>query len=470
MEKPAHIVLIPSPGMGHLIPLVEFAKRLNTLHNFSSTFFILNNGPLSKSQHAFLDSLPNAINYLILPPLNFDDLPQDTKIETRMSLMVTRSNPSIKEALKSITLNKKVVALFVDLFGTDGFDIAIEFGIPHYLFFPASAMTLSLFLHLPMLDQMVSCEYRDMPDPVQIPGCIPLHGKDFLDPLQDRTNDAYKMVLHNAKRYMMAKSIVVNSFKELEGGAIEALQQEQLGKPLVYPVGPLIQSTSNETSQDVNESKCLNWLDGQPFGSVLLICFGSGGTLSSGQITELAMGLELSKARFIWVVRAPNDKQADAKYLSSDTHNDTLDYLPKGFLERTKNHGLVVPSWAPQAQILSHASTGGFLTHCGWNSLLETVTQGLPMIAWPLYAEQKMNAVMLSEGLKIALRAKANGNGIVDRLEISRVVKGLLEGEEGNAIRIRIQKLKEAAADVLTKDGCSTKALDQLASTLKNKI
>ncbi|KAI3742923.1 hypothetical protein L1987_60622 [Smallanthus sonchifolius] len=469
MANPPHIAVVPSPGMGHLIPLVEFAKRLASVHNISTTFIIPNEGPLSNSQYEFLDSLPNAITYTLLPPVSFHDLPPDAKIETRITLMVTRSITSLRKTIGSMIEEKNIVALFVDLFGTDAFDVAVEFGVPHYLFFPASAMTLSLFLHLPELDQTVPCEYKDVPDPIRIPGCIPVHGKDLMDPIQDRSNDAYKRVLHNAKRYVMAKGIVVNSFKELEGGPIEALQQEGPGKPPVYPVGPLI-TGSAESSKDVNESSCLRWLDGQPHGSVLYICFGSGGTLSSEQVNELALGLELSEQRFIRVVKTPNDKVADGTYFNTLNHKSSLDFLPKTFLERTKNHGLVVSDWAPQAQILSHSSTGGFLTHCGWNSVLETIVQGVPVIVWPLYAEQKMNAIMLTEGLNVALRANLNKNGIVDRSEIVRVVKGLLQGEEGKGIRVRAQELKKAAESVLSEDRRSTKTLDQLASKLKNKI
>ncbi|GJW69185.1 hydroquinone glucosyltransferase-like protein [Tanacetum coccineum] len=150
-----------------------------------------------------------------------------------------------------------------------------------------------------------------LPDPIQLPGCIPLH--------------------------------VINRF-ELEGGTIEALQEEQPGKPHVYPAGPLIQAGSVEFSRDVNGSSCLKWVVDQPHGSVLYICFGSGGILSSNQGTELAMVLELSEQRFIRMVRTPNDKVADAAYFHTNGHNNTLDLLPDGFLEGTKNHGLVVPA------------------------------------------------------------------------------------------------------------------------------
>ncbi|NP_001312532.1 hydroquinone glucosyltransferase-like [Nicotiana tabacum] len=465
-ENP-HIVILPSPGMGHLIPLVEFSKRLISQHQFSVTLILPTDGPISNSQKSFLNSLPSCMDYHLLPPVNFDDLPLDVKIETRISLTVTRSLSSLREVFKTLVDSKKVVAFVVDLFGTDAFDVAIDFNVSPYIFFPSTAMALSLFLYLPKLDATVSCEYRDLPDPIQIPGCIPIHGKDLLDPVQDRKNEAYRWLLHHSKRYRMAEGVVSNSFKELEGGPIKALQEEEPGKPPVYPVGPLIQMDSGSK---VDGSGCLTWLDEQPRGSVLYVSYGSGGTLSHEQLIEVASGLEMSEQRFLWVIRCPNDTVANATYFNVQDSTNPLDFLPKGFLERTKGLGLVVPNWAPQAQILSHGSTGGFLTHCGWNSTLESVVHGVPLIAWPLYAEQKMNAVMLTEDIKVALRPKANENGLVGRLEIAKVVKGLMEGEEGKGVRTRMRDLKDAAAKVLSQDGSSTKALAELATKLKNKV
>lgn len=216
----------------------------------------------------------------------------------------------------------------------------------------------------------------------------------------------------------------------------------------------------------------MKWLDEQPNGSVLFISFGSGGALSHKQFLELAHGLEMSEQRFLWVIRSPNDKITTATYFSIQNQNDPISYLPQGFIERTKGKCLLVPSWAPQAQILSHSSTGGFLSHCGWNSILESVVHGVPLIAWPLYAEQNMNAVMLTDGLKVALRPKKmdENNGLICRLEIANAVKGLMEGEEGKKCRSIMKDLKDYASKALSEDGSSTKALDELASRWKNKI
>ncbi|KAK0582500.1 hypothetical protein LWI29_026237 [Acer saccharum] len=470
-RKTPHVAILPSPGMGHLIPLIELAKRLVHHHDFSITFVIPTDGPPTKAQKSTLDSLPTAIDYVFLPPVDLKDLPEATKMETLIALTVARSLPSFRDVMKKLVATTRLVALVVDLFGTDGFDVAKEFNVSPYVFFPSTAMALSLFFHLEELDRTVSCEYRDMTERVRIPGCVPIHGSELLDPLQDRKDEAYKWVRHHAKNYRLAEGIMVNSFMELESGALNSLQKEEPGKPPVYPVGPLVNMGSNSSAgaRTGGDVECLKWLDDQPHSSVLFVSFGSGGTLSFNQITELAYGLEMSEQRFLWVVRSPNDKAANATYFTVHSNNDDFDFLPNGFLERTKGRGLVVPSWAPQAQVLSHGSTGGFLTHCGWNSVLESVVNGVPLIAWPLYAEQKMNAVMLTEDIELALRPKASENGLFGRDEIARVVKGLIEGEEGKRVRNRMKDLKDAAAKVLSDDGSSTKSLAEVAQKLKNK-
>ncbi|XP_047314964.1 hydroquinone glucosyltransferase-like [Impatiens glandulifera] len=465
-SKSPHVVLLPTPGMGHLIPLVELAKRLVHLHDFSATFIIPGDAPISKAQQVFLEDLPNGVNYHLLPLANTDDLPPDAKIETRMCVMLNRSLPFIRESLKSLLSENQVVAYVADLFGFESLEVAKELGISPYMFFPSTAMLLSLILYLPELDKKVTCEYREMTEPVLIPGCIPLHGRDLLDPVQDRKNDAYRHLLSAEKKYKLAEGIMVNTFNDLESTVIKTLQSNE-ETPAIYPVGPLVRMEIGSV-KDLEGSECLDWLDTQPPGSVLFVSFGSGGTHTHAQMTELAHGLELSEQRFIWVARSPSNGVADANYFSVHSQNDPLAFLPEGFVDRVKGRGLVLPSWAPQALVLSHESTGGFLTHCGWNSTLESVVNGVPLIAWPLYAEQRMNAVMLTEDLKVALRADGNDdNKLIGRDEIGRVVKALMQGEEGKEIRNRMKDLKEAAVRVLSEDGSSAKMLENVAKKWK---
>ncbi|XP_047333766.1 hydroquinone glucosyltransferase-like [Impatiens glandulifera] len=464
-----HLAMAPSVGMGHLIPQVEIAKRLVQLHGFSITFLVPGDGPPTTSQKLFLDSLPQNMDYILLPSVSLADLPPETRVESRICLINSRSIPHLKQSLIELKARKPVVAFITDLFGTEGFHIAEELNLPAYLFFPSTAMVLSLFLYLPQLDSEVSCEFRDMDEPVRIPGCVPIHGSLLLDPFQDRKDDVYKHFLDQVKRFRMAKGILVNSFDELESGALKALQEPEPGnyKPPVYPVGPLIQIGSSGSSAEEDKTGCLDFLNAQPDSSVLFVSFGSGGTLSYDQFIELALGLELSGQRFIWVIRSPSDT-SDAAYLNGGKSDNPLAFLPDGYLDRVKERGFLVPSWAPQAEILEHGSTGGFLTHCGWNSILESVANGVALIAWPLYAEQKMNAVTVTNVLKVALRPKANEVGVVEKEEIGRVVKSLIEGEEGKECRDRMMELKAATMKTLRSDGSSAKALDKVADEWKS--
>lgn len=461
----AHIAILPTPGIGHLIPLVELAKQLVRRHRFTVTFIIPteSGGSTTETHKSVLYALPPSISHIFLPPVSFDDLPEGTRIETVIALTTVRSLPALRQALASVAESNRLVALVVDLFGTDAFDVARELDISSYIFFPTNAMSLYLCLQLPLLDRTVSCEYRDLPEPVRIPGCVPIHGADLFDSIQDRKNEAYKWVLHITGRYPLADGIMVNSFDALEGETLLALQEmQQEGAPTVYAVGPLVKTEPTPTAGGRQE--CLRWLDEQPRESVIYVSFGSGGTLSSEQITELALGLEMSQQRFLWVVKKPSDHAANASYFDIRRHDDDdLSFLPDGFLDRTEGRGLVIPSWAPQVEVLAHEATGGFLTHCGWNSTIESIVNGVPVIAWPLFAEQKMNALLLAKGLKVALRPELREDGIVGREEVALAVKGLMEGEECKRMRCRMKEFKEAAAKVLGEDGSSTMAMAEVA-------
>lgn len=185
-------------------------------------------------------------------------------------------------------------------------------------------------------------------------------------------------------------------------------------------------------------------------------------------MTELAWGLELSEQRFIWVVRTPNDARAEGSFFSAGSDaEDPKSYLPDGFEERIGDRGLVMPSWCPQVEILAHESTGGFVSHCGWNSTLESLANGVPMIAWPLYAEQRMNATMLVEQVGVAVRAGEVGGGVTGRKEIEKAVRLIMESEEGKVMRLKAKELKDTASKSLCHGGSSYESLVTLAAQWK---
>lgn len=466
-SRPPHVAILPSPGMGHMIPLAELAKRLVLHHGFAATIITFSDFSFPE-QDAFLDSLPPGLSTLSLPPVPLDDLPADARIETLLSHIVARSIPCLRDILTTLKATTTLAAYVIDLFGGDTLCIAKDLGVPNYVFFTTNFTVLSLLFYLPTLHRTTSCQYRELTEPVVLPGCAPIRGEDLLDPMQDRNNEVYKWILHVAERIREPDGILVNSFVEMEPVTSKILQEIEPGRPPSYPIGPLIRSYTNDGEK--NWSECSEWLDRQPGGSVLFVSFGSGGTLPMEQLGEVAFGLEMSGTRFLWVVRCPSDKEAGGAFFGDKSTDDPFNYLPEGFLERTKRSGLVVRFWAPQIKVLSHGSTGGFLSHCGWNSTLESAVCGVPIIAWPLYAEQRMNAVMLSETVKVAKRLEVGKDGVVRREEISRTVKELMEGEGGKAARGRMAELRDAAAKALSEEASSYKALAGVAGKWKAEL
>ncbi|KAK8956337.1 Hydroquinone glucosyltransferase [Platanthera guangdongensis] len=425
-----HIAVLPTPGMGHLFPLAELAKLLVSRHHFTVTFITFAAAD-NRATKNFLSTLPAGITSVSLPPVPLDDVPEDATIETRMSIVTIRSLPALRSILIDLRSSTNLVAFLADFFAADGFEIARELGIFYYMFVPTNLQFLTLMLELPALDAAVKCPFPELENPVRLPGCPPIPGPDILTPLRDRSNDAYKWMLHHARLYRQAQGILVNSFSAIEPGAAKLLAAEEEGRPPSRSAATAVASAA----------PCLKWLDEQPQGSVLFVSFGS--------------------------VRSPSDKDSSSTYFTAHSKEDPLSYLPGGFLRRTKDAGFVIPSWAPQVEVLAHPATGGFLSHCGWNSTLESVKQGVPMIAWPLFAEQTMNAVMLVEEAKIAIRPKAGEDGVIDREEIARVVGELMEGEQGKAMRNRVKELKEAAEAALSEGGSSYTKLNEVAAKWK---
>ena len=251
--------------------------------------------------------------------------------------------------------------------------------------------------------------------------------------------------------------VIINSFDAIEGRAIRALTAglclPEGTTPKVFGIGPVISSTP---CGEKDESGCLSWLDSQPSQSVAFLCFGSRGSFSKAQLKEIAIGLEKSEQRFLWVVRSESN---------SELRLDEL--LPEGFLERTKEKGMVVRNWAPQGAILSHDSVGGFVTHCGWNSVLEAVCEGVPMAAWPLYAEQKLNRVIMVQEMKVALAVNESKDGFVSGTELGERVKELMDSDKGKEIRQRVFKMKIGAKEAKAEGGSSPVALNRLAQLWK---
>ncbi|XP_037429068.1 hydroquinone glucosyltransferase-like isoform X3 [Triticum dicoccoides] len=459
-----HVVLLASPGAGHLIPLAELARRLVEHHGFAAT--IVTFSGLSDSE-ALPSGIPTSVSTVALPAVKIDDLPADALRGSVLVELIHRSLPSLSTFLRSIGSTTPLAALVPDFLCSAALPLAVELGVPCYVFIPSSLTMIYLMRRVVELhDDAAPGEYRDLPEPLEIPGGLSLRRADLPVPYRDCNGPAYAQLLRGGRRYRRADGFLTNTFYEMEPAMAEEFRQaaEQGAFPPAFPVGPFVRSNSDE---ETGASAILEWLDSQPTRSVVYVAFGSGGALSAEQTVELAAGLEASRQRFLWVVRMPSLDGRTCAFGARDD-DDPLAWLPEGFLERTRGRGLAVPAWAPQVRVLSHPATAIFVSHCGWNSALESAASGVPMVAWPLYAEQRMNAALLEGTLGVALRPRAREDGgVVAREEVAAAVNELMEGESGRAVRRRAEDLQRAAARAWSPDGSSRRALEDVAAKWK---
>lgn len=288
-----------------------------------------------------------------------------------------------------------------------------------------------------------------MDDDVEIPGCPLIPSVELPEMLLFPQSRSYKHLLDTAANIEKSAGIIVNTCLALEQRALEALNNGLCSlnarTPPVYPLGPLIDVNNDKKEEGVAQHECVRWLDLQPCKSVVFLCFGRRGAFSPKQLTEMAVGLENCGYRFLWAVQNPELEAL----------------LPEGFLHRTTDRGVVLNSWAPQTEVLSHDSVGGFVTHCGQSSMLEAVSFGVPMIGWPLYAEQRMNRVFMVEEMKVALPLEETAEGFVTAAELEKRVRELMESKEGKEIRRRVGEMKFSMAAAVREGGSSAVALDK---------
>ncbi|KAL6888281.1 hypothetical protein ACP4OV_009307 [Aristida adscensionis] len=474
MESPAtitrasrpHVVLLASPGVGHLIPLAELARRLVAHHGFAATLVTFAADPSAPAgRSAVLSSLPAAgVATVTVPAAPLDDLSEDAVKTGDFLELIRRAIPNLRALLHSISSTAQLAALVPEFYCFDALPLAAELGVPAYIFYPTNLAALAIVRSTVELhDGAAAGEYRDLPDPLRLSRHVSLRRADFPAELMDSSHPGYAGVVELGRRFRAAAGFLMNTFHEIENTDADEIKQvaEQGTFPPAYPVGPLVRSSSDD---EAGGAACLDWLDRQPARSVVYVSFGSAGSLSVEQTAELAAGLEASGHRFLWIVRMPSLND------DSERKEDPLAWLPEGFLERTSGRGLAVAAWAPQVRVLSHPATAAFVSHCGWNSAQESVVAGVPIVAWPLYAEQRMNAVILSENAGVALRLRARGDGVIAREEIAAAVRELMDGEKGRAVRRRAGELQRAAARAAAPEGSSWRALEGVAGEWKASL
>jgi UDP:flavonoid glycosyltransferase YjiC (YdhE family) len=248
-----------------------------------------------------------------------------------------------------------------------------------------------------------------------------------------------------------SSGLIWNSAEELEQSELITVGQD-FAFP-VYPIGPFHSyfpaSSSSLLTQD---QSCLSWLNTQAPKSVLYVSFGSIATLSDTEFTEIAWGLASSNQPFLWVVRPGLVRGSEWP-----------ETLPNGFLEMMNGRGHIV-KWAPQQEVLAHTATGGFWTHNGWNSTLESICEGVPMICLPCFGDQKVNARYVSHVWKIGVHLENR----LERGAIDKAIRKVMVETEGEEMRDRIVHLKEKVHLSLRQGGSSHQALESLITYISS--
>ncbi|KAG5252508.1 anthocyanidin O-glucosyltransferase [Salix suchowensis] len=465
--KKAELVFIPTPGISHLVSTVEVAKLLVDRDERLSITFLIMKLLLDPKVDTFIDSVSTACNRIRFIHLSKYE-PDPNQPSKSLFSLIESQKPNVKEEVSRLVSRSEsspgsptLAGFVLDMFCTCMIDVANEFAVPSYIFLTSGAAFLGLQFYVQALhdDQKVDpTEFKGSDAELVMP-CLenPLPAK--LLPSAMLNKEWLPILLSPARRFRETKGIMVNTFEELESHAINSFSNGNT--PPVYPVGPML-NLNRDGDRDVESDKFKDirqWLDDQPPFSVVYLCFGSRGSFGVDQVKEIACGLEQSGHRFLWSLRQPPPK---GKMEPPSDYANPRDVLPEGFLDRTAKTGKII-GWAPQIDILGHPSVGGFVSHCGWNSILESIWFGVPIATWPIYAEQQFNAfqIIVEMGLgveiKMDYRKEMNSDGnddIVSAGEIERGVRCLMELDNGK--RERLKEMSGKSRKALESGGTSS--------------
>ncbi|WVZ73600.1 hypothetical protein U9M48_021886 [Paspalum notatum var. saurae] len=468
-----HALFIPYPAQGHVTPLLQLAKVLH-----SRGFFVTyvnseyNHRRLLRSRGA--DALAGLDDFrfetipdgLPAPPSGNDDVTQDIPALCD-SLSRNGAAPfrDLLARLNSTPGRPPVTCVVLDNFMSFAQRVANDMGVLALVFCTMSACGFMGYLNYkelmdrgywPLKDE--SCLTNGYLDTVLdwVPGMPGIRLRDM--PSFIRTTDPDDFMVRfdsgEAQNARRAQGIIVNTFDALEQDVVDALRRVF---PRVFTIGPLVTFAKTMVRPDAaaicgnlwkEDASCLRWLDARAAGSVVYVNFGSITVMTPAQLAEFAWGLASCGRPFLWVIRP-------------DLVTGEKAMLPEEFLAETKERGLFL-SWCPQEQVLSHPSTGLFLTHSGWNSTMESICAGVPMICWPFFAEQTTNCWYACTKWDIGLEIDNN----VTREEVARLIKDAMDGDKGKDMKAKATMWKEKAVAATEEAGTSSVNIDRLVEFL----
>ncbi|WCJ44443.1 UDP-Glycosyltransferase superfamily protein [Euphorbia peplus] len=423
-----HAICVPFPTQGHINPMLQLAKLLH-LKGFHITFVNTeyNHKRLLRSRGSkFIDAISTFHFETIsdgLPPSEADCTQEVNSLCAAVKNNCLAPFRKLLSKLTNSTEVPPVTCIISDCMMSFTIQASEEHKIPNFLFWTASTCGLMGYLH-----------YRTLIE-------------KGLTPLKD-------------------SSYLRNGYLDTKIDWIGGMEENQVLNHLssilpnpIYTIGPLQFLLKNHNEENAinniqtnlwkEQPGCLEWLDSKQPGSVVYVNFGSITTMTPEQLVEFAWGLANSKKEFLWIIR-PDVVDGESAIISTE------------FLEKIKERGYLA-SWCRQEEVLSHSAIGGFLTHAGWNSILESLCGGVPVICWPFFAEQQTNSWFCRNKWGAGMEI----DGDVKRNEIEKLVNELMDGERGKEMKKKAMEWKsKAAMAASTSSGSSYMNFEILISNL----
>ncbi|KAK9669215.1 hypothetical protein RND81_13G116300 [Saponaria officinalis] len=461
-----HAIMFPLHLQGHINPFTQLSHNLAS-KGFTITFLTFEHIHQVISQASKCPSNTPTLNseldirYRVVSdglPINYD------RKGNLMEYLEWYLNGGLydhleKNVISEIVLksNPKVNVLIIDTFYPWASKIAKKFGLKCASFWTEPAIVFNLYYHVHLLRRFGHFDCPDTrTDPIDyIPGVDSIDPKDLMSYLQDKdpSTNMHNLIFQAYNDVRCVDYVLCNTVLELEPNSISTLQK----LAPFFPIGPILLSEPAKRAIPTSfwvESDCSEWLKPKSHGSVLYVSFGSLANLTKNDVMEIAYGIMDSHVDFIWVLRPRT------------VLDGSNDLLPIGFEDEVRGRGIVVP-WTDQIMVLSDRVVGGFLTHCGWNSVLESIWYEVPMLCFPVFTDQFTNRKLVVDDWKIGVNL-CNGR-IIQRGEITEQIKSFMSQKHRKDLKENISDKKNILQRAVDIGGSSEKYLDRFVKEVSDK-
>ncbi|KAK4485459.1 hypothetical protein RD792_008100 [Penstemon davidsonii] len=453
MATKVEVIMVPLPAQGHLNQLLHLSRLITAYnipvhyvstatHNHQAKLRVHGWHPLATANIHFHDfPIPEFPTPTINPDAT-NKFPSHLQPLFNSATHLRHPLTALVHSLSHTT--QRVIVIHDSLMSSVVQDVGSIPNAESYVFGSISAFAI-FWYHWERMENPFLIEEEQLEEIPSVEDCYTSEFMEFLVS-EHKCNELSSGTLYNSSRVVEGKYM----------NLIQKMPENQNKKQwAIGPFNPVI--IPNETKSEKSRHECLKWLDKQEPKSVIFVSFGTTVSLPHAQIKELATGLEQTQMKFIWVLR-----DADKGDLNTATNEAKRPQLPNGFELRLKERAIVVRDWAPQLEILGHFAIGGFLSHCGWNSCMESISMGVPIATWPMHSDQPRNSVLITKRLKIGVVVKdwEKRREIVTSLMVSEALKRLMASEEGEEMRRRAVELGGAVRRAVAEGGATRLEMD----------